>query len=1008
MSILPTERNAEIRVFRDSLMSNKIAASILNRIGLSKSINSVTNIDAAIMRTKKTLLLILLLLQAVCANAQQRESVEVRGTVISNSDRTPIEQATARLLNPTDSTLITGAVSARNGSFSIKDVKPGNYVLTVSYVGYETVHELLQITGRTNPVRVGNIVLKDMSMQLGEAMVVGRAAEVVVRNDTIEYNADSYKVAEGAVMEDLVKRMPGAEVSEDGTITVNGKEIQKVLVDGKEFFSDDPKVASKNLPANMIDKVQVLDRKSEMARLTGFDDGEEETVINLVVKPGMKEGWFGNGFAGYGSDDRYEGSLMINRFVNTDQMTLMGGLNNTNNLGFSDLASSMFQGMGSGGGGFRMAGGNSGITTSGNGGFNFAKDFNSKLTLNGNVRYNRSDNDAISSSTSETRLANDSIRYTDSQNARNRVNDNWGANLRLEWKPDTMTTIQFRPNFSYSQSHSWQTGSSSTAQGAVGNDLRDTLNTVDSRTSSDNDGLNLNGNLEISRKLNSKGRILTLEVAGGYNESNEKGANYSNTDYFDGTKDMIIDQQYDYTNRNYNYNGELSWVEPLGRNNFLQISYEYSRNSQESLRPVFLRNDDNGEYTVPDTSYIQKYNYNFTEHDASLSFRSQREKFNYTVGLDLNPYNSDGEIFKYDRVVERIERSGVNFAPMLRFNYMFTRQSNLRIDYNGRTSQPSMSQLQLVRDVTDPNNIVTGNPDLDPSFTHRFSVRFQRFVPEQQAALMIMADGNYVLDGIVSNQRNLPGGVRNTTYANVDGNYNATLRVMANSSIKWKGEFTKFSYNSMTNARFSNNYSFVDDAKARTQSLVLDERLGLNYRSNYFDVGISGNISYNRVNNSLQPSNNQNIFNYGGGGNTSLYFYNMSPWLPFSIESDLTYSTNSGYSSGYSQNEMMWNASVSTKPIAMLGGTGTFRVKMYDILKQRSNISNSISNNVTTFSRTNTLNSYFIVHFVYRFSAFKGGASQNDMRRNPRGGDRMRGPGGPPPGGAGGGRPPGL
>ncbi|MDR1919823.1 MAG: TonB-dependent receptor, partial [Tannerellaceae bacterium] len=274
--------------------------------------------------------------------------MEVKGTVLEEGSKTPVEQATIRLLNVTDSTLINGVVSSRNGSFSLKNIAPGTYLLGITFIGFEPYYQPLQITGRTNPVDVGNIELGDASILLGEAVVVGKAAEVVVRNDTIEYNADSYKVTEGSVLEDLLKKMPGVEVSSQGTITVNGKEVKKIMVDGKEFFSDDPNVASKNLPAAMIDKLQVLDRKSDMTQMTGFDDGEEETVINLTVKPGMKQGWFGNAFAGYGSQDRYEGNAMVNRFINNDQITLMGGLNNTNNMGFTDLASTMFQGGGGG------------------------------------------------------------------------------------------------------------------------------------------------------------------------------------------------------------------------------------------------------------------------------------------------------------------------------------------------------------------------------------------------------------------------------------------------------------------------------------------------------------------------------------------------------------------------------------------------------------------------------------------------------------------------------------
>ena len=278
--------------------------------------------------------------------AYAQKGVDITGTVIEEGTNEPIEQATVRLLSVKDSSMIGGVATSRNGSFMLKNIKNGSYLLHVSFVGFDPLYQPLRVTGKTNPVKLGKLALTDGAIQLGEAVVIGKAPEVTVRNDTMEYNADSYKTTEGSMLEDLLKKMPGVEVDSEGKITVNGKEIKKVLIDGKEFFSDDPKVASKNLPSKMIDKVQVLDKLSDMAKMTGFDDGEEETVINLTVKPGMKQGWFGNAFAGYGSEDRYEGNFMVNRFINNNQLTLMGGINNTNNMGFSDLASSMFSGMG--------------------------------------------------------------------------------------------------------------------------------------------------------------------------------------------------------------------------------------------------------------------------------------------------------------------------------------------------------------------------------------------------------------------------------------------------------------------------------------------------------------------------------------------------------------------------------------------------------------------------------------------------------------------------------------
>ena len=331
------------------------------------------------MKLGKILLVLIVVLFTLPAMAQT--GVTVTGRIVERGNNLPVEQATVRLLTGKDSTLVGGVVSSANGNFTLKNIKAGSYLLHVTFVGFEPTYQPLQITGKVNPVKIGNIELTDGAIQLGEAVVVGKANEVVVRNDTVEYNADSYKVTEGSVLEDLLKKMPGVEIASDGKVTVNGKEITKLMIDGKEFFSDDPKVASKNLPAKMVDKVHVLDKKSDMAMMTGFDDGNEETVINLTVKPGMKQGWFGNAVVGYGSEKRYEGNAMVNRFINNDQFTFMGGLNNTNNMGFSDLASTMFAGMGGGGrGGFGRFGSGNGITSSGNAGLNFSKELNNKMT----------------------------------------------------------------------------------------------------------------------------------------------------------------------------------------------------------------------------------------------------------------------------------------------------------------------------------------------------------------------------------------------------------------------------------------------------------------------------------------------------------------------------------------------------------------------------------------------------------------------------------------------------
>lgn len=936
------------------------------------------------MKSGKCLLMLLMILFSPMAFAQQ-SGVNVTGSVVEQGNDTTIEQATVRLLNVKDSAMVRGVVSARNGSFTLKNVKKGSYLLHITFIGYDPLYQPLQITGKKNPVNVGKLELSDGAIELGEAVVIGKAPEVTVRNDTVEYNADSYKVTEGSVLEDLLKKMPGVEVDSEGKITVNGKEVKKVMVDGKEFFSDDPKVASKNLPAKMIDKLQVLDKKSDMAQMTGFDDGEEETVINLTVKPGMKQGWFGNAYGGYGSKDRYEGNAMVNRFVNNDQITFMGGANNTNNMGFSDLASTMFSGMGGGGGRRGGFGAGSGITSSGNAGLNFSKEFKpDKLTLGGNTRYSHSDNDARSKSDRQNILPGDSSSYDNSEAMSRTKSDNFGVDFRLEWKPDTMTQLIFRPSFSFSHSMNDNFSDATTLDNE-----RDTVNTNKSSNYSESNGYNLNASIDFSRKLNNKGRVFSATLSGGNSDSYSDGMNRSDIVYFnqtDALKNSIIDQRSRYDNKGFNYRAYVSWVEPIGHNNFIQATYSISQRKQEALKNVYNQDAD-GIYNVLDSAYSQSYRNNFISQRASLSFKSQRAKFNYTIGLNLDPSYSSSENFVGDTTLSKITRKVVNLSPMAQFNYMFDKRTNLRIMYNGRTSQPSMTQLQPVADISDPTNITIGNPDLNPRYTNNVFIRFQQFTPEKQRAFMIMANGSYIINDIVSyTSYNQETGVKTTTYKNVNGNYSGNVRMMLNTPLKNK----KFSINSMTMASFANSNGYINEEKNTNRNLILSERGGIDFRSSYLDLGVNGNIRYNATSNSLQKENNQNTFNYGAGGYTTIYLP-----LNFKIESDVNWSTNSGYGDGFKQNEVLWNASASKS--FLKNNQGTLRFKIYDILQQRSNISRSITASYIQDSEYNTLGSYFMVHFIYRFSIFKGGASASDVKTPGRSG-RGRGPMGPPPG----------
>lgn len=931
---------------------------------------------------KRFVILIGLSMLVFTAFAQNRG--QISGKVIDAELKEPIQEANVRILQQKDSTFVNGVATNSKGDFSIK-LPYGSYIVQVTYIGNSDAFKDVTINNGTPNANIGTIELGADNIMLDALVATAKAVEIVVKGDTVEYNADSYKVTESAVLEDLFKKMPGVEIDADGKITVNGRAVNKIMVDGEEFFSSDPKVASKNLPAKMVDKIQVHDRRSDMATMTGFDDGDEETVINLTVRPGMKQGLFGNAFVGYGSKDRYEGNAMVNMMKDKNQYTALGGFNNTNNAGFSDLSSSMF-GSGGGGGGRRFMGGpNNGITKSGNAGFNFSQTFSDALKLGGNIRFGQTDNNTLSKTHTQNLLSSGN-RLEDENNSSNNWSQNFNMDFRMEWTPDTLTRIIFSPQASVNKNRRSEFGDFVTTTET----LTDTINSGDSEYHSNGDGKSLSARLDVSRTLNSKGRTISAQLQGGISDQETTGTNLSNTLFYGSTPDELIDQRFVNTNDSKNWRAYLSYVEPIGNNNFIQLAYSYRQNDSESDKDTRIK-DAQGDYTELDPKYSKRLENSFNNQEVELNFKSVRPKYDYTLGFTVQPSSSKSKTFIGSNLENNFSRSVTNFAPSAQFNYRWTRQHNLRLRYYGNTDQPSVTQLSPVEDVSNPLNITVGNPDLKPSFQHRLNIRYQNFNPEKNSSMGFFGNIGYLTNDIVSaTTTDISTGAKRTTYENVSGNWNANGRMMFNVPLK----NIKFSVFSMTFASYNhaNGFSNTKDndiitiEKNLSKRMNLGETLGLNYRSDLFDFSVRGNVNYNNVKNTLDGQRDQEYLNYGGNASTTIY-------LPFSfsIESDINYSTNSGYADGFTQDEWLWNASLSKQIFKQKNGT--LRFKIYDILQQRSNISRSVTSNYIRDTTTNTLTSYFMFHFVYRFNIFKGGASQEDMmqRRGGPGGGHGRG-----------------
>lgn len=914
------------------------------------------------------------------------DAAVVRGRVVENTpEAEPLIQASVRLLSVPDSTLVRGTVTNADGRFRMEVPRQGRYILEVSYVSYATVFRNVDVAQAD--VNVPTFKLDVSPVALEEAVVTGIRTPITVKEDTVEYAAESYRTPPNAVVEDLLKRLPGVEVSSDGSITANGKTVSKILVDGKEFFSDDPKVASRNLPVDMVEKLQVVDRKSDLARLTGVDDGEEETVINLTVKKNRRNGWFGNAEAGYGTDGRYKANFTLNRFANGNQFTLLGAANNINEPGFADMAA----------GRFRRFGGMNGINTTQSIGLNFNIGKEEILRLGGDVFYSHSNQDTRTS-TERRYLFEDSSSTVSSYKEAFDKSHSFRANFRMLWKPDSFNTLEFRPNFSLTLSRSNSTDSSRTFAGDIAaTEVTRSLN----RDKVRGNDVRFGGRLIYNHNFRQhRGRSFSLSVNYNFSNTREKSDSYSlNRFYLLNDSIDLYDQYVDNHTWSNNINARLSWTEPLGNvknGNFLTVAYRFSYRWNNADRLTYDRLVDPvtaqamGDELIFNPELSNRFRNDFMNQDIRVGFKHTNRTSTLDVGLSLVPSMSKS-INLINSAKSIPLRHVFNVAPYLTYRYRVSKSRNLAVNYRGYSSQPSMTQLQPVADMTDPLRVVIGNPELKPTFTHSARVRFHDFNSEAQRSIMLMADASLTQNDIVSRTDfNAETGGQTTTYENVSGVWSGRLMNMVSLPLKNRA----FTINNHIFLDFASSVGFNNGMRNRSNSFRVNEAFGIAWRPENFELEIRPNYSFQTVHNSVQNSANRNVHTYGASAYAT---YNA----PFGlvVSSDINYAATSGYSEGYDTRTWMWNASIGYQ--FLRGRNATISLKAYDILGQRSNIRRNVTANYIEDTRYNSVTRYVMATISYRFTTF---ASKSDMPVD-RNSDRMPGP---PPGErrGGGGRPP--
>ena len=978
----------------------------------------------SIKKLSHILLLLASLLAAPSAFAQAIYSVKVRA--VEEKTGQPVAFATASVTVKGEKEALKYTLTDDQGYATVTKLKKGSYTFRVELMGYKSY--VREITIEKN-MDLGTIRMADDAIALDAAQISAVGNPIIVKKDTIEYAASSFKTSDNDMLEELLKKLPGVEVEADGSITANGETIKKITIDGKTFFLDDPQLASKNIPAKIIEKVKVVEKKSDQAQFTGIDDGEEETVIDLSLRPGMMKGWFGNIMGGGGhdipgegsdmNDWRYQGAAMLGRFTDESQISIILNGNNTNNRGFNDVAGSMMQnmrgarGMGRGMGGW----GRNGISTTWMGGLNGAFTLcDGDMDLAGNYLYNGSDRFVEEESSKITYMNDGSRLLNDQKGTNNTFSQGHRFGVRLEHKFSENTSVLFEPQFnfgmgSFSEYSDFQTYTERGEQ-------RDSTNRGYNSNLGDSDSWSTSGFLLFRQRLGKPGRTISANIRYSFSDNNLDGFNQSLTSVKDTAgvwNDEVVNQRFDQNSRSVSLSGRVVYTEPITEYIFFEANYQYGWSRNTSYKNTFNSGTDlldnsgllifnpAGE-SIDDRYSNSILNRSITQR-AGVNFSYQKKKFRAQLGASVNPTDTYNETTGHDAYRSKV----INWSPQAMLNYEFTENSNIRFFYFGWSNQPSTSQLLPVPDNSDPLNIALGNPNLNPYFNHNIRGNFRYTNKKTFTSVNARFGGSLVENAITSAQWYDPAGVQYSIPVNGPASGNVDARIMVNSPFGKTG----LSIFSMTFARYNQSTSYIGtgalesskyyDAENasfnyalfnqdfpdlgasdkfitnKTQTMSFTQRLRLTYRNEFVELTLGGRTRMNKSWYTMENSQLSATWN-----NQADFSMNWTIPGGINIISDLDYNWYNGYTTPQ-EDEFVLNAEITK---LLFKNKFTLALKAYDILGQSKNLTVSDSSNYHLETRNNTLGRYIILSLTYRFGNF--GGNRNGSQGGPMGRPQFR------------------